>query len=44
MNISLGKEKMSNFSKCPNCAKEGLTVPMSEEENSLVCSLCGTIV
>ena len=35
-------EKMSGFTKCPNCAKEGLTVPLSEDENGLVvCALCG---
>jgi len=35
---------MSGYTKCPNCAKEGLTVPMTEDDNNLVCSLCGTIV
>jgi len=32
---------MSGFTKCPNCAKEGLTVPLTEGENCLVCPLCG---
>jgi hypothetical protein len=32
---------MSGFTKCPNCAKEGLTIPLSEDENGLVCALCG---
>jgi len=31
---------MSDVTKCPNCAKEGLTVPLSEEGDSMVCSLC----
>ncbi len=35
---------MSGYTKCPNCVKEGLTVPMTEDDNSLVCSLCGTLV
>lgn len=35
---------MSSYTKCPNCADEGLTIPMSEEDGVLVCSLCGTIV
>ena len=35
-------EKMSGFTKCPNCAKEGLTIPLYEDENGLVCALCGS--
>ena len=31
---------MGDFTKCPNCAKEGLTVPLSEGHNGLVCGLC----
>jgi len=31
---------MSSYTKCPNCAKEGLTVPMTEDGDDLVCSLC----
>lgn len=31
---------MSNFIKCPNCAKEGLTVPLSEDNKNLICALC----
>ena len=31
---------MSGFTKCPNCAKEGLTVPLSEDTTQLVCALC----
>jgi len=32
---------MSGFTECPNCAKDGLTVPMSVKDNGFVCSLCG---
>jgi len=32
---------MSGYTKCPNCAKEGLTVPLKEDVDSMVCSLCG---
>lgn len=39
-----GFKKMRSYTKCPNCAEEGLTIPMSEENGGLVCSLCGTIV
>ena len=31
---------MSGFTKCPNCAEDGLTVPLSKEDNGLVCALC----
>jgi ribosomal protein S27AE len=34
-------KKMGDFPNCPNCATEGLTVPLSEEGDSMVCSLCG---
>ena len=34
-------EKMNGVTECPNCSKDGLTVPMSEDENGFVCSLCG---
>ncbi len=34
---------MNDYTKCPNCTKEGLTVPMSKEGKDWVCSLCGTI-
>jgi len=26
--------------KCPNCAEEGLEVPLKEDGDSMVCSLC----
>ena len=29
-----------DVSKCPNCAKEELEVPLIEEGDSMVCSLC----
>lgn len=31
---------MPSYTKCPNCAKEGLTVPLSEEDEGFTCSLC----
>jgi len=31
---------MSGITNCPNFAKEGLEVPLSEEGDSIVCSLC----
>jgi len=31
---------MSGFTNCPNCAKEGLSVPLTKGDNCLVCSLC----
>jgi len=31
---------MSGFTKCPNCAKEGLTIPLKEYRDSKICSLC----
>jgi len=33
---------MKTYSKCLKCDKEGLTVPLTREENGWVCSLCGT--
>jgi hypothetical protein len=33
-------KKMGDFKKCPNCAKEGLTIPLTEDRDSMVCSLC----
>ncbi len=35
---------MADYTKCPNCAKEGLTVPMSKDDDGFVCSLCETTV
>ena len=32
---------MSGFANCPNCAKEELKIPLKEEGDSRVCSLCG---
>lgn len=29
------------YTRCSNCQKEGLTIPLTEEDNSLVCGLCG---
>jgi len=26
--------------KCPNCAREGLEVPLKEDGDSMICSLC----
>ena len=33
---------MSGFTQCPNCAKEGLTVPLSVDAMKLACALCGS--
>ena len=35
------EKKEHNFSKCPECSKDGFTVPLSEEEETFVCFLCG---
>jgi hypothetical protein len=35
-------KKLKGFTKCPNCADEGLTVPLSEDNNELVCALCNS--
>ncbi len=32
-------EKMS-LTKCPNCVKDGLTVPLKEDGDTMICSLC----
>ena len=32
---------MSDFTKCPNCAKEDLTIPLFEDEKTTLCPLCG---
>lgn len=34
------KRKMDNFIKCTNGFKDRLTVPLSEDNNDLVCALC----
>ncbi len=34
------RTEMTEFTKCPNCAKSGLSVPLSEDSSGLVCSLC----
>jgi len=31
---------MGVITECPNCSKEGLTVPLKKEGDSMVCSLC----
>ena len=33
-------KKLKGFTKCPNCADEELTVPLSEDNNELVYALC----
>jgi hypothetical protein len=36
-------KKMSNFVECPNCAKDGLKIPISEGYDGLVCSMCNSV-
>jgi len=31
---------MGGITECPNCAKEGLVIPLKEDGDSMVCSLC----
>jgi len=31
------------FSKCPNCVKQLVEVPLKEEEDSLVCPFCESV-
>ena len=33
---------MNKFSECPNCAKDGVTIPIHKSENGLECALCGS--
>ena len=38
------EKKKCNFTKCPQCSKEGFTVPMAEEVDYQVCFLCGLAI
>jgi len=31
---------MPRYTNCPNCAKEGLTVPLSKKDEQFFCALC----
>lgn len=32
--------KLKGFTKCPNCEKVGLTIPITEIDGNLVCGFC----
>ncbi len=34
---------MSDYTKCPNCTKKGLIIPLSEDDKGLVCALCNSV-
>ena len=31
---------MNGFTKCPNCTKKGLVIPLSKDDKGLVCAFC----
>ncbi len=33
---------ISKILECPQCAKEGLKIPLEQGDNFTTCSLCGT--
>ncbi len=33
-------KKLKGFTKCPNCEKVGLTIPLTEIDGNLVCGFC----
>ncbi len=35
--------KMTDYTKCPNCAKKELIVPLSKDDKGLVCALCDSV-
>jgi len=35
--------KMNDYTKCPNCAKKGLIIPLSKDDKGLVCALCFSV-
>ena len=38
-----GENKMSDYTKCPNCTKKGLIIPLSKDDKGLVCALCNSV-
>jgi len=34
---------MSGYTKCPNCSKDGLTVPLKVEGDSMICPFCESV-
>lgn len=34
---------MNSFKECPKCAKDGLTIPVYEGFEGMVCSLCNSV-
>ena len=34
---------MNGFTKCPNCVKKSVIIPLRVEGNSMVCSFCESI-